>query len=180
MSGTVAYQGEPGAFGEEACRLFLPEHATRPYCSFEAVAAAVTDGEADLGMLPLENSCAGPVPGMADLLARSAVRIERRVTLAVRMHLLARPGTQLDAIRTVASHPMALAQCSAALNRLGVATEAASNTAAAAKALAASDATDRAVLASEHAAATYGLDILMRNLEDQPDNRTEFAIITVS
>lgn len=177
MAGLIAYQGEAGAFGEEACHLFLPGRPTLSCPSFAAVVDAVSSGEAQLGMLPLENVCAGPVPGMADLLAASPVRILRRVDLPVRMHLLARPGVSLNSIRTVASHPVALAQCSNALKELGVITEEAANTASAARELAESGATDRAVLASERAAAAYGLAIIQRNLEDRGDNRTTFAII---
>ncbi len=178
MSGTVAYQGEAGAFGEEACHRFLPRYRTMSCSSFPAVVDAVLSGEAELGMLPLENVCAGPVPGMADLLTASPVRIVRRVDLPVRMHLLALAGAALASIRTVASHPVALAQCSKALKELDVSTEEATNTAVAAKALAVSGATDQAVLASERAAAAYGLAVLKRNLEDRTDNSTVFAIIS--
>ena len=177
MTGAIAYQGESGAFGEEACLLFAPSHRTLNFASFEAVVRAVLEGDAELGMLPLQNSCAGPVPGVEDLLAGSAVRIVRRVVLPVRMHLLAREGARIESIRTVASHPVALAQCARALGDLGVQAEEASNTAAAAKQLAGSHAKDRAVLASERAASAYGLVILKRDLQDQPDNRTTFAVI---
>ncbi len=178
--GIVAYQGEAGAFGEEACRRFLSSYRTMPCATFPAVIETVLSGEAALGMLPLENNCAGTVPGVADLLARNAVTIIRRAELPVRMHLLARPGVPLEAIRIVASHPVALAQCSRALDELGIAPEPAGNTAAAARALAGGGATDRAVLASERAAEAYGLSILRRNLEDRPDNTTLFAIIARS
>jgi prephenate dehydratase len=177
MSGDIAYQGEPGAFGEEACRLFAPDHRAVNCSSFAGVVQAVLEGKAELGMLPIENSCAGAVPGIADLLAASAVRIVGRVDLPVRMHLLAIEGARIEGICTVASHKVALAQCGRALGRLGVATEEASNTAAAAKQLAGSGASDRAVLASERAAAVYGLVILQRDLQDQADNRTSFVII---
>jgi prephenate dehydratase len=177
MGGEIAYQGESGAFGEEACLLFAPGHRAVNCSSFEAVVQAVLDGKAELGMLPIENSCAGPVPGIADLLAGNAVQIVRRVDLPVRMHLLALEGARIEGIRIVASHPVALGQCARALSELSVETEEASNTAAAAKQLASSHAADRAVLASERAAAAYGLVILRRDLQDQPDNRTSFAII---
>lgn len=177
MDGLVAYQGEAGAFGEEACHRFLPGRPTLSCPSFAAVVDAVLGGEAELGMLPLENVCAGPVPGTADLIAASPVRVVRHVELPVRMHLLAVPGTSLESIRIVASHPVALAQCSKALKELGIMTEGAANTASAAKSLAESGAADRAVLASERAAVAYGLAILRRNLEDRDDNRTIFAII---
>ena len=177
MGGDIAYQGEPGAFGEEACQLFAPDHRPVNCSSFADVVQAVLQGKAELGMLPIENSCAGPVPGIADLLAGSAVQIVRRVDLPVRMHLLALAGARIEDIRIVASHPVALAQCTRALIELRVETEEASNTAAAAKQLASSHAADRAVLASERAAAAYGLVILKHDLQDQPDNRTSFAII---
>lgn len=177
MAGTIAYQGESGAFGEEACHRFAPRHRTVNCASFQAVVQTVLEGRAEFGMLPIENSCAGPVPGMIELLAGSAVEIVRRVDLPVRMHLLAREEARIDGIRTVASHPVALAQCGKALRELGVQTEEASNTAAAARQLAGSDAADRAVLASERAASAYGLVILRRDLHDQPDNSTTFAVI---
>jgi prephenate dehydratase len=177
MAGKIAYQGESGAFGEEACHLFVPDHRAVNCPSFAEVVHAVLEGEAELGILPIENSCAGPVPGIRDLLAASAVQIVRQVDLPVRMHLLALAGARIEGIRTVASHPVALAQCSKALGELGVETEEASNTAGAAKQLASSHSTDRAVLASERAASAYGLHILQRDLQDQPDNRTTFAVI---
>ena len=180
MAGKIAYQGESGAFGEEACHLFIPGYRPVNRPSFEAVVQAVLEAKAELGMIPIENSCAGPVPGVSDLLARSAVQIVQRFELPVRMHLLAREEARLEGIRTVASHPVALAQCARALSELGVETEEASNTAAAAKQLAGSQAADRAVLASERAAAAYGLVILQRDLQDQPDNRTLFAVIAPS
>ncbi|MDP8912010.1 MAG: prephenate dehydratase [Pseudomonadota bacterium] len=178
MEGKIAYQGESGAFGEEACSLFVPGRPTLNCPSFKLVVQAVLEGKADLGMLPIENSCAGTVPGIRDILAGSAVRVVRRVDLPVRMHLLAQEGARLEGIRTVASHAVALAQCGKALRELGVETEEASNTAAAAKELAGShEAGDRAVLASERAAAAYGLTILKRDLQDRPDNITTFAVI---
>ena len=180
MDGKIAYQGESGAFGEEACHLFVPGHLAVNCSSFEAVVQAVLEGKAELGMLPIENSCAGPVAGIGDLLARHPVQIVRRVQLPVRMHLLALEGCRIDGIRTVVSHPVALAQCGRALRKLGVETEEASNTAAAAKRLAGSNAHDRAVLASERAAAAYGLVILQRDLQDQPDNSTTFVLIARS
>jgi len=177
LQSNVAHQGEAGAFSEEACRRFLPDRTTLRCPSFEDVVQAVLDGAADAGMLPIENSCAGPVPGLADLLARSAVRIVRRVELPIRMHLLAQRGATLGSIHTVASHPVALGQCSAALKELGVDLEEASNTAAAARSLAASDEGGRAVLASERAATLYGLTILRHDLQDRADNVTTFAVI---
>ncbi|MFN3389891.1 MAG: prephenate dehydratase domain-containing protein [Allosphingosinicella sp.] len=169
----AAYQGAPGAFGHEACRAFLPgcEPVAKP--DFPAVVAAVAEGETGRGVLPLENNEAG------DTGARALIRAAGLETLAehwlpVRMHLLALPGVALEDVRVVASHPVALRQCSRLLERLRVRTEAAANTAVAARDL---SARDTAVLASEAAAAAYGLTILTRDVHDRPDNATLFAVL---
>jgi len=173
----AAYQGQPGAFGHEACLTFLPgfEPVAKP--SFAEVIEAVETGEADRGILPVENSAAGPVPGMAALLDASPLAVLARHSLPVRMHLLGLPGSRIDALVSVASHPVALAQSAKALAALGVRTEEASNTAVAAMALRDGQDPTRAVLASEPAAAIYGLTILQRDVHDQPDNRTSFCVV---
>lgn len=173
----VAYQGQPGAFGHEACLRFAPGHEPIATDSFGDVVAAVAAQEAELGVLPLRNSCAGPVPGMEDLLASSGLPVLSIHELPVRMHLLGRPGTRLEQVRRVVSHPVALAQCAATLNALELSTEAAANTAVAAKALASGGDPETAVLASETAATLYGLVILRRDMHDQPDNRTTFCVL---
>lgn len=175
MSGRVAYQGAPGAFGEEACRRFLPGWTAFALPTFAAVAAAVASGEAQRGMLPLVNSTAGPVPGVADLIAGHGLAIAARHDLAIRIHLLALPDTNRGAIRRVASHPMALAQCADWLARERLEAVPAANTALAARALAESRDPTRAVAASEHAAAVFGLFILARDIHDRHDNVTTFA-----
>ncbi|RST29536.1 prephenate dehydratase [Sphingomonas ginkgonis] len=170
---SVAYQGAPGAFGHAACRRFLPGHEPVARPSFAEVIRAVEADEADLGMLPLENNHAGPT-GAGPLIAGSTLRIVAEHDLPVRMHLLGLPGTELRDIRLVRSHPVAIRQCAATLGGLGLASEPAENTAVAALALA-----DRgcAVLASEEAAALYGLAILRRDVHDRPDNATRFAVV---
>ena len=171
---TVAYQGAEGAFSHEACLRFLPEHQAVPVATFSDVLAAVQSGDADVGMLPLANNEAGET-GARELIAKARLHIIREPVLPVRMHLLGIPSAKLDQIRMVVSHPIALAQCSAALTKLGVQTEKTSNTAVAAKAL---RNPSRAVLASEAAAAIYGLAILKRDLQNRPDNATTFAIVS--
>ncbi len=170
----VAYQGAPGAFGHEACLTFLPDHQPVAKPSFAAVLQAVEAGETELGILPVENVCAGPVEEAQRLIAASPLSVTAEHDLPVRMHLLTLPNVRLEQIRTVASHPMALKQCAATLGALGLKTEEAPNTALAAQAL--SDPT-RAVLASEAAARAYGLSILRRDVHDRPDNATRFAIV---
>jgi prephenate dehydratase len=169
----IAYQGAPGAFGHEACLAFAPGHEPVGEPSFERVVEAVVEGRADLGMLPVRNNEAGPVPGNEALIAGAPVRILGEHGLAIRIHLLALAGTRLEDIRTAVSHPVALKQCANSLARLGLAAEEAANTAFAARALA--DPT-RAVLASEAAAVLYGLEILVRDMQDRPDNLTIFAL----
>lgn len=174
---TIAYQGQPGAFGHEACLKFMPSHVPLPKPSFQAVTEAVSHGESDFGMLPTENSCAGPVTEVQDLLSKLDLPIISTHSLPVRMHLLAPRGTGLESIRRVVSHSVALAQCAATLQEMGLATELASNTAVAAKMVARGSDGETAVLASEAAAAIFGLAILRRDVHDQPDNATTFCIL---
>lgn len=174
---TVAYQGQPGAFSHQACLTFLAGHDAVALPTFADVIAAVTRGDADLGVLPVENSCAGPVEEVHRLLADCDLAVVGQHSLPVRMHILAVPGTKLEDVALVVSHPIALLQCAETLKTLGLATEEALNTATAAKALAASGDKSRAVLASEAAADAYGLTILKRNVHDQPDNATSFCVL---
>ena len=175
--GTVAYQGVPGAFAEQACLAFLPDSDRYAVASFAAVAEAVARGETELGMLPLENSIAGPVPGVQALIDRHDLEVVARRDLPVRQHLMARPGVALDEVRVAVSHPMALAQCLRTLAELGLDTEEAANTAMAAQALAGSDDRSRAVIASGAAAEAWGLAVLRHDVHDRPDNHTTFAIV---
>ena len=133
MKGVVAYQGEPGAFAHEACRMFLPDCEPDQRGRASRVADAVLAGEAELGMLPLENNSAGAGPGdrRADRRA-TACTCAARSSLPIRLHLMALPGATLEEIETVVSHPMALAQCAQVLERLGLDAEEAINTAVAA------------------------------------------------
>lgn len=173
----VAYQGEPGAFSHEACLTFLPGYELVRKRSFEDVFDSVLTGEAELGMLPEENVAAGIVPQVRALLDRNELRVRARHVLRVHMHLMANPGATLQAIRTIVSHPIALAQCRETVAALDVATEESLNTAGAAKELAESGDLTRAVLASEKAAAQYGLAILKRDLQDHPENATRFVVL---
>lgn len=170
----AAYQGIAGAFGHQACRLAFPDAEATACPTFAAVARMVSDGHADVGVLPVENHYAGSVDGVAELIADSGLAVERLFDLPVQLHLLALPDAKLDEVETVVSHPMALRQCARSLAPLRLATEEAANTAMAAQAI-----HDRqtAALASELAAELYGLTILVRDLQDDPDNRTTFAVI---
>lgn len=170
----AAYQGIAGAFGHQACRLAFADAEATACPTFAAVVRMVSDGHADVGVLPVENRYAGAVEGVAELIAESGLQVDRLFDLPVQLHLLALQGAELEDIKTVISHPMALRQCVRSLALLRVGTEEAPNTAMAAAAI-----HDRqtAALASELAAELYGLTILMRDMQDDPDNRTTFAVI---
>lgn len=173
----VAYQGAPGAFSWQACRAFLPEAEPVAKLTFPEVTRAVIDGEVDLGMLPRENSIAGPVPGMKELIEQSGLVVRGRVNLQIRMHLLARPGVALEEIAVAVSHPVALAQCAETLGRLNIATEPCDNTAFAAQAVARSTERWRAAIGSEEAAEANGLTIVRRDVHDRPDNVTTLFVV---
>jgi prephenate dehydratase len=170
----VAYQGVPGAFGHQACLAFLPEHEPVAEPSFAAVVAAVAEGRAERGLIPVENNEAGPVEEAWTALADALVAVIAEPILPIRMHLLGLPGARLETIRTAVSHPIALRQCARKLDRLGLAREEASNTAVAAAEL--RDPT-KAVLASAAAAEAYGLVIVLADVHDRPDNATRFALL---
>jgi prephenate dehydratase len=173
----VAYQGQPGAFGHEACLAFLPgcEPLAKP--TFAAVIEAVIAGEADLGILPVENSCAGSVEEAQALIERSPLTVVSSHMLPVRMHLLGVPGSSLERVNTVSSHPVALTQCARTIRSLGLIAKPAANTAIAAQTLAASRDLSSAVLASEAAASIYGLTIFRHDVHDDPDNATSFSVL---
>jgi len=135
---------------------------------------AVEAGRVERGMLPVRNSRAGDVAEVAALLDRAAVRRGPSHDLPVRMHLLGLEGATLVDIRMVTSHPMALRQCAASIEDLGLGTLPSANTAIAARSL-----QDReiGVLASAAAAAAYGLKVLKPDMQDDPANATTFVII---
>ena len=177
MTRKVAYQGEPGAFGEMACLSALPGWEPVAHDSFEQVADAVAAGTYERGMVPVENSNAGLVPGALDMLARKAVAILERHPLHVAMHCLGLPGSSLDSIRLVRSHPMALRESMTFIDAHGFAIEESRNTAIAAHRLKEMGDPSIAVLASSRSAEIYGLDMLAANVQDSPDNTTFFAVI---
>ncbi|HEY0014360.1 MAG TPA: prephenate dehydratase domain-containing protein [Allosphingosinicella sp.] len=171
----ILYSGVQGAFSHEACLAFAPGEEAAPAASFADVAAGVAEGRAPLGMLPLENSIAGEVPGVRALIAAAGLRIEVEHVLPVRLHLIGVAESELGEVRVVASHPMALKQCARSLARLRLAAAEAENTAVAVQRL---DSRDRAALGSEAAALIYGRRVLMRDLQDVDGNATRFAVVS--
>jgi prephenate dehydratase len=174
----VAYQGEPGAFGEEAViGWFGDDVAPMPVPTFPAVMHAVESGDADAGVLPLENSLAGTVGDALDALADGSLRVVGEVLLPVRHQLLVLPGVRPDDVRRVSSHWQALAQCERFLAERGWEVVPAADTAGAARELAASGDRTTAVIASRRAAARYGLDVAAADIQDADHNLTRFAVL---
>jgi prephenate dehydratase len=174
----IAFQGELGANSHEACRAHFPDHEPLPCATFEDAFEAVKTGAAALGMIPIENSIAGRVGDVHHLLPNSGLQIIGERFKPIRFQLMANRGARLEDIRVVASMPIALGQCRRALRRLGVTTEAAGDTAGAAMALAQHPDPSRAAIAPALAAEIYGLDILLRDIEDEAHNTTRFLVMT--
>jgi prephenate dehydratase len=176
----IAFQGTSGAFGEAALVQHFGEHASRmALASFGDVVEAVATGDADAGVVPIENSLHGSVLETYDaLLACDDVYVVGEVRLAVRHSLLAVPGTRLDEVTHACSHPQALAQCAAFLAEHGIAAVAATNTAVAARDVAELGAgSGRAAIASERAGALHGLDVLAADIQTRSDNTTRFFVL---
>jgi prephenate dehydratase len=174
----IAFQGEPGANSHEAARDYYPDFEPMACAAFEDAFEAIRNGTAALGMIPVENSIAGRVSDVHHLLPDSGLFIIGERFKPIRFHLMATPGVTLADVRTVASMPIALGQCRKTLRKLGVATEATGDTAGAAKALAEHPDPTRAAIAPALAAEIYGLDILMRDVEDERHNTTRFLVMT--
>ncbi|MFY8209722.1 MAG: prephenate dehydratase [Caulobacter sp.] len=174
----IAFQGEPGANSHEACRTYFPDYEAYPCKTFEEAFEAIKSGIAQLGMIPIENSIAGRVADVHHLLPASGLKIIGERFKPIRFQLMANKGVKLEDIKVVSSMPIALSQCRNSLKRLGVETEAAGDTAGAAKALALKPNPTHAAVAPALAAEIYGLDILARDIEDERHNTTRFLVMT--
>ena len=175
---TVAFQGEAGAYSEQAVRKhFGLEANSLPCRSFKDIFDSIHHGRANRGMLPVENSLAGTVVPAYDQLVDHDLRILAEVTIKIEHCLMAPAGTKLEEIERAISHPQALAQCERTLQRLGIEPLTHYDTAGAARDLAAEPRAQTAAIASELAAETYGLEILARNVEDLTINYTRFFVL---
>jgi len=174
----VAYQGEPGAYSEQAVRQhFGAEVAPLPCRDFSGIFDAIHDKRAEHGMLPVENSLAGTVIPAYDELVDHDLRVQAEVILKIEHCLMVVPGQTLANIRQARSHPQALAQCAQTLKRLGIEPVSHYDTAGAARDLSKKPKAGMAAIASALAAETYGLDILARNIEDLSFNFTRFFVL---
>ena len=173
----VAFQGEAGAYSEQALLGHFGAAETLACESFEAVFEAVHAGLCDAAMVPIENSLAGSIHQNYDLLLRHDLQIVGEQSLRVRHCLIALPGVDRQEIRKAISHPQALGQCAGYLRSHGLLAEQAYDTAGSVKLLKASGARDTAAIASRRAADLYGMHILEEGIEDDPENFTRFLAI---
>jgi prephenate dehydratase len=178
----VAFQGERGAFSEEAAVKLLGEEIVLvPQPTFEATFAAVGDGLADYILTPIENTLAGSIHRAFDLLVESGLSIIGEVVIPICMNLIAPPGATFERISVVESHPVALAQCErffSAYPRLKKV--AAEDTAGSVREVMRAGDPARAAIASRRAAEIYGGTILREHLEDDPQNYTRFLFLSTS
>jgi prephenate dehydratase len=178
MTKTIAYQGEPGANSHIACNDVYPDWTPLPCATFEDALTAVTDGTADLAMIPIENTIAGRVADIHNLLPTSGLFIIGEFFLPIRFQLLGLPGARLEAVTSVYSHVHALGQCRRAIRRLGLVPHVTGDTAGSAREIRDWGDPTRASLAPRLAADIYGLQILEENVEDADHNMTRFVVLS--
>ena len=173
----IAFQGEPGAYSEQAIFDYFGEAETYPCESFDAVFESVASNVCEVALIPIENSLAGSIHQNYDLLLRYNLHIVGEHFLRVRHCLISLPGIEKKDIRRVISHPQALSQCAAYLRALAVKVEPEYDTAGSVKIL--KDSGDRmtAAIASRRAADIYGMQILEEGIEDNAENYTRFLAI---
>jgi prephenate dehydratase len=178
MTLKVAYQGEPGANSHIACLEVYPDCEPLSCGTFEDAFQAVKDGEAQLAMIPIDNSVAGRVADIHHLLPRSNLYIVGEYFLPVHHQLLLAPGADLSTVRTVHSHVHALGQCRKIMRELDLKPVVAADTAGAARELSQSLDPTRAAIATRLAAEIYGLKVVRENIEDEAHNTTRFVILS--
>jgi prephenate dehydratase len=178
MTQSIAFQGELGAYSHQACRQARPGHQAIPCRTFEDAIEMCRTGEADLAMLPVENSTYGRVADIHSLLPGSGLHIVDEAFVRVHINLLALPGTRLDQVTSAMSHTVLLGQCRDFLKRHGLRAVTGADTAGSAKIVAEKGDPAMGALASELAGEIYGLDVLARQIEDQANNTTRFLVMS--
>jgi prephenate dehydratase len=178
LSVVAGYPGPPGSHSSVACEQLVPVGERRPLPSLSAVVDATTALDCTVGVLPIESSLSGPVAETHDLLFRSALSIVAETVIPVEHCLVARPGTVLEDVRVVRSHPEALAQCRRLLRELGITRRlAAATTADAAREVSEREDGTEAAIASRQAGALYGLRVLVPEAGDRSDASTRFVAV---
>ena len=170
----IAFQGVSGANSDVACRHAYPYHDTVAVPTFDAAMKAVEEGKADLCMIPMENSQAGRVAEIHNLLPHTSLSIVGEHFERIEHFLAAPKGTKLADIKTVYSHPQALMQCKNSLEKMGIKGETYANTAVAAEDVSKWNDKSKAAICSRLAADLYGLEVVKANIEDSHDNTTMF------
>jgi prephenate dehydratase len=173
----VAYQGEPGAYSEEAGYEYFDSPQMIPQKSFGDVFSIVSSGKCDSGLIPIENSLAGSIHLNYDLLLRHELFIVGEFYLPIRHCLIGFPDAALSDIKQVISHPQALGQCADHLRELGVETKPVYDTAGSVKILKSSAERSTAAIASKRTAEIYKMKVLQESFEDNPENYTRFLEI---
>jgi prephenate dehydratase len=174
----IAYQGEPGANSHLVCKEHYPEWEALACASFEDVFAAVESGEADLAMIPIDNSIAGRVADIHHFLPDSGLHIVGEHFLRIQFTLMGVPGSSLETIRTVHSHVHALGQCRRVIREHGLTPVVSGDTAGAAREVAESGDPTQAAIAPPLAAQIYGLEVLADDVEDEDHNTTRFVVLS--
>lgn len=175
----VAFQGEIGAYSESALySLFGPSVEVKPCKKLSDVFESVEEGEALYGVVPIENSIEGSVNQTYDLFLEYDLKVCGEIILRIVHCLIAHPGTKLSSIKTVYSHPQALAQCRKFLEKLGCRLISTFDTAGSVKMIREEGLKDAAAVASERAARIYGLKVLVKEIGDVPNNYTRFFVLS--
>jgi prephenate dehydratase len=174
----IAYQGEPGANSHIACQDVYPDWEPLPCASFEDAFAAISDGTAGLGMIPIENSLAGRVADIHHFLPQADLHIIGEYFLPIHFQLLCLPESDLGTIKSVYSHVHALGQCRKIIRQYGLKAIVTGDTAGSAREVAEWKDPTRASLAPALAAEIYGLKTLASNVEDAAHNTTRFIILS--
>ena len=177
MSGKIAFQGELGAYGHQACVEARPGFSPLPCPTFATTIEAVRRGDADLGMIAVENSTYGRVADVHSLLPESGLHIVDEAFVRVHINLLGQKGTDLSQIIDAHGHVVILPQCAGFLTEHNIKGVVSSDNAKAARDVAEGDDPSQGALASELAADIYGLDVLASHIEDQDNNTTRFIVM---
>lgn len=178
MCAQIAFQGEMGAYSHQACRQSRPDMTPLPCATFEEVITAVRSGQAELGMLAVENSTSGRVADVHSLLPKSGLHIIDEDFVRVHVNLLGPRGAQVSQVREAHGHVVILPQAATFLRDHKIRPVISSDNAKAARECAEANDPARGALASELAAEIYGLDVLARHIEDNAHNRTRFLVMS--
>jgi prephenate dehydratase len=173
----IVFQGEPGANSDIAAREAYAEYESVPCPTFEDAFAAVSSREADLAMIPIENSVAGRVADIHHLMPTSGLHIIAEYFLPISHQLLAVKGAKLSDLKTVQSHVMALGQCRNMIKKLKLKPVIGADTAGSARQIAEAGDKSHAAIASKLAAEIYRLDVLAKDIEDEAHNTTRFIVL---